>query len=99
MRNNLLLILAFCNAGPWPASTQAMGLRYQVIGIVLTVDPAHRTCAAIPNYMEAMSMPYSVLDAKTLGPAPPRRLHRIHPGRRKDPPLRRVHPPAPFRIF
>jgi protein SCO1 len=44
--------------------------RYSVTGIVLKVDPAHHTfvasCAAIPGYMEAMSMPYSVLDDKEM---------------------------------
>jgi protein SCO1 len=44
--------------------------RYQVTGIVLKVDPLHRSfvasCAAIPGYMQAMSMPYSVLDDKEL---------------------------------
>lgn len=44
--------------------------RYPVTGIVLTVDQAHHSfvasCAAIPGYMEAMSMPYSVRDDKEL---------------------------------
>jgi len=44
--------------------------RYPVTGIVLRVDPAHRTfvasCAAIPGYMEAMSRPYSVRDPRDL---------------------------------
>ena len=43
---------------------------YPVTGIVLKVDPAHRSftasCAAMPGYMEAMSMPYSVRDPKLL---------------------------------
>lgn len=44
--------------------------RYPVSGIVLQVDAAHGTftasCAAIPGYMEAMSMSYSVADPKEL---------------------------------
>ena len=44
--------------------------RYPVTGIILKLDPAHRaftaSCAAIPGYMEAMAMPYHVLDEKAL---------------------------------
>src|ERR1700693_2099368 len=44
--------------------------RFAVTGIVLKVDRGQRTfvasCAAIPGYMEAMAMPYSVRDAKEL---------------------------------
>jgi protein SCO1 len=44
--------------------------RYPVTGIVLQVDRAHHSftasCAAIPGYMEAMSMPYPVRDDKEL---------------------------------
>jgi protein SCO1 len=44
--------------------------RYEVAGIILKVDPAHHSfvasCAAIPGYMEAMSMTYSVVDDKEL---------------------------------
>ena len=44
--------------------------RYPVTGIVLKVDRQHRSfvasCAAIPGYMEAMSMPYSVPDEREL---------------------------------
>jgi protein SCO1/2 len=58
----LLLLLA---AGSLAAET-----RYPVTGIVLNVDPARRSfdasCAAIPGYMEAMTMPYSVLDDREL---------------------------------
>jgi protein SCO1/2 len=49
--------------------------RYAVTGIVLAVDPVHHrftaSCAAIPNYMEAMSMSYSVRDAKELAAIQP----------------------------
>ena len=44
--------------------------RYPVTGVVLRVDPARRSfeasCAAIPGYMEAMAMAYSVLDEHQL---------------------------------
>src|ERR1044071_2171839 len=44
--------------------------RYPVTGIVLKVDRPHRSftasCAAIPGYMEAMSMTYSVRNEKEL---------------------------------
>ena len=44
--------------------------RYPVTGLVLKVDPTHRTfvasCTAIPGYMEAMVMPIPVRDAKAL---------------------------------
>src|SRR5580658_4525995 len=44
--------------------------RYPVTGLVLKIDPAHRTfvasCTAIPGYMEAMVMPIPVHDAKVL---------------------------------
>ena len=44
--------------------------KYPVNGMVLSVDRAAKTmvvsCKAIPNYMEAMSMPFSVRDAKLL---------------------------------
>jgi protein SCO1 len=52
------------------ASSAAAATRYPVTGIVLTVDRPQRSfeasCAAIPGYMEAMSMPYSVLDQRQL---------------------------------
>ena len=48
-----------------PAAT-----RYPVTGIVVKVDRSHRSfvasCAAIPGYMEAMAMPYAVLDEHQL---------------------------------
>ena len=44
--------------------------RYPVTGLVLQVDRPHRSfvasCAAIPGYMEAMSMPYSVRSDKEI---------------------------------
>jgi protein SCO1 len=54
-----LCLALLLGAGPAP-STQ----HYQVSGLVLSVDPAHRTVTvshdAIPGYMEAMVMPYRV---------------------------------------
>jgi protein SCO1 len=44
--------------------------RYPVLGLVLTVDPAHNSmvasCGEIPGYMEAMTMPFDVRNAKEL---------------------------------
>jgi protein SCO1/2 len=52
------------------AGTLVAATRYPVTGIVLKVDRPHRSfdasCAAIPGYMEAMEMPYSVLDDREL---------------------------------
>ncbi len=57
--------------------------RYPVTGIVLKVDLPHRTfvasCAAIPGYMEAMAMQYSVRTKGTRQPAA-RRIGRVHAG-------------------
>jgi protein SCO1/2 len=59
-----LLALAAC-AAAWGAAK-----RYAVTGIVLKVDAARRTfvasIAAIPGFMEAMAMPFSVRDVKEL---------------------------------
>ena len=64
VRERLALSLLFA------ASLVFAADRYPVTGIVLKVDPPNRTfiasCAAIPGYMDAMSMPYSVLDDKEL---------------------------------
>jgi protein SCO1 len=44
--------------------------RYSARGLILTLDPAHHTMIvstnAIPGFMEAMTMPYSVRDSKEL---------------------------------
>jgi protein SCO1 len=58
----------------WLSLLSAVGLtaatRYPVTGIVLKVDRPNRgfvaSCAAIPGYMEAMAMPYSVLNDREL---------------------------------
>jgi protein SCO1/2 len=53
----------------WVGSAWAIK-RYPVTGIILKVDADRRTfsasCSAIPGYMEAMIMPYSVRDGKAL---------------------------------
>jgi len=53
----------------------AAATRYPVTGIVLNVDRPHRSfdasCGAIPGYMEAMAMPYSVLDDRELADLKP----------------------------
>jgi|HubBroStandDraft_1064217.scaffolds.fasta_scaffold00214_12 protein SCO1/2 len=52
--------------------------RYPVTGLVLKIDPAHRTfvasCTAIPGYMEAMVMPIAVRDGKALDSLKPSTL-------------------------
>src|ERR1700687_2678228 len=44
--------------------------RYEVRGLVVSVDRAHRSmvvsCNEIPGFMAAMAMPFSVADAKVL---------------------------------
>src|SRR3954464_2157346 len=57
------------------ATNLAAATRYPVTGIVLEVDRPHRSfvasCAAIAGYMEAMAMPYSVLDDRQLADLKP----------------------------
>ena len=57
------------------AASLAAATRYPVTGVVLKVDPPHRSfeasCAAIPGYMEAMAMAYSVLDNRELADLKP----------------------------
>ena len=66
----LLLLLSVLAAASLGAAT-----RYPVTGIVLKVDRSQRSfeasCAAIPGYMEAMAMPYSVLDDRELADLKP----------------------------
>src|SRR6185437_4045951 len=58
-----------------PAASLAAATRYPVTGIVLKVDQPHRTfeasCKAIPGYMDAMSMAYSVLQDRELADLKP----------------------------
>jgi protein SCO1/2 len=54
----------------WNCVVLAAATRYPVTGVVLKVDAQHRSfeasCAAIPRYMDAMAMAYSVLDEHQL---------------------------------
>jgi protein SCO1 len=61
----LCLLSALLFAAPlWAAQ------RYQVNGLILSVDPAHlsflASCKSVPGYMDAMEMPYSVRDSQLL---------------------------------
>jgi protein SCO1/2 len=65
MRKTAVLTILCAGAGTiWAAQ------RYPVTGLVLKIDPAHRTfvasCTAIPGYMAAMVMPIPVRDGKAL---------------------------------
>jgi protein SCO1/2 len=50
--------------------SSAAAERYPVTGVILKIDRPHRTfvasCAAIPGYMEAMVMPFTVREEKAL---------------------------------
>jgi protein SCO1/2 len=65
MRRREILTLAACLTG-----TAWGGKRYPVTRIILKIDPSHRSfvasIAAIPGYMEAMSMPFTVREVKEL---------------------------------
>jgi protein SCO1 len=61
----LMLVLLLLAAIPaWAAETHAMS------GLVLKVDAAHKSmtvsCKGVPGYMDAMTMPFEVRDAKIL---------------------------------
>ena len=60
----LLAVLLASTTSSWSAQ------KYSASGLVLRVDPSHRTifvsCESIPGYMDAMIMPISVRDSKTL---------------------------------
>jgi protein SCO1/2 len=60
----LSIAVCLCAGSIWGAK------RYPVTGIMLKTDGQHKTfvasCAAIPGLMEAMVMPYNVLDEKAL---------------------------------
>ena len=57
----LLLSLAACTR---PAPQAQVKHRYPLTGKIVSLDPAHQTAkidgAAIPNYMEAMTMDYPI---------------------------------------
>jgi protein SCO1/2 len=58
------VLFAFLPVLSWGAT------QYPATGMVLKVDPAHKTmlvsCQSIPGFMEAMAMPFAVPDAKDL---------------------------------
>jgi len=64
---SLLVVLALSLSVATCASAEQ---RYSARGLILKLDPAHNTMVvsadAIPGFMEAMTMPYSVRDAKEL---------------------------------
>jgi protein SCO1 len=66
MQRAIFLALAVC----FSVTPMCAQKRYPVTGIILKVDSPHLTfvssCAAIPGYMEAMVMPFTVRDAKAL---------------------------------
>jgi protein SCO1 len=61
----ILVVLIFLVTAPTWAARQ-----YSATGMILTVDKAHRifvaSCQPIPGFMEAMSMPFEVREAKEL---------------------------------
>src|SRR5271170_997646 len=72
MNSKALSLFLLCALGLRASSIQ----RYEVTGLVLTVDTPHRTVLVshdrIPGYMDAMTMPYKVDD--------PRQLESLKPG-------------------
>jgi len=61
---SLVVLIFLVTALVWAAR------QYSATGMILTVDKAHRifvaSCQPIPGFMEAMSMPFEVRDAKEL---------------------------------
>lgn len=70
-RLSILCLLALYLASHFAAAAT----RYAVSGLVVSVDPSSRTmvvsCEAIPGYMDAMVMPFSVRDGKELAGVAP----------------------------
>ena len=66
MKQAVLLAIVACCCATRSQAAQ----RYQVTGLILKIDRPHRnfvaSCTAIPGYMEAMVMPFSVLQEKAL---------------------------------
>ena len=66
MKPAALLVLAITGALGWAQAEQ----RYDVAGMVIKVEPEHRefvvSCRAIPGYMEAMVMPFTVRNVHEL---------------------------------
>jgi protein SCO1/2 len=65
-----------CNNKPASNASQTPAKRYQLKGKVVSVDQKNKTVdidsAAIPGFMDAMTMPYSV--------KPESELEQLHPG-------------------
>ena len=74
MMRTIAVAMLLCVA----AETTWAAQRYPVTGLVLKIDPTHRTfvasCKAIPGYMDAMVMPIPVRDAKALDALKPSAL-------------------------
>ena len=71
----LLMVVGFLTAARgWAVE------KHDISGLVLSVDAAHRSmtvsCASVPGYMDAMTMPFDVRDAKM--------LDRVKPGENID---------------
>jgi protein SCO1 len=66
MKRSIFLAIAVCLGAGHTWATE----RYPVTGLILKIDRSHQTfiasCAAIPGYMEAMTMPFPVRDQKLL---------------------------------
>src|SRR5277367_2352096 len=64
MKPLLMLFVVLAAAPGWAGETHAMS------GLVLKVDAAHRSmtvsCNSVPGYMDAMTMPFDVRDARML---------------------------------
>lgn len=60
-----LIVLVFLTAARGPAAQN-----HDLSGLVLNIDAAHKSmtvsCTAVPGYMDAMTMPFDVRDAKML---------------------------------
>jgi protein SCO1/2 len=68
MKATILLVIALLLSPP--VLRPAPAKRYPVTAVILKIDRPHRTfvasCAAIPGYMEAMVMPFTVRQDKSL---------------------------------
>ena len=78
--------------------SSAAAERYPVTGVILKIDRPHRTfvasCAAIPGYMEAMVMPFTVREEKALDgldPSTPVEFTLVVEGPHPNPEAIRVH--------
>lgn len=63
-RRALIILVLLTALRGWPAETHSLS------GLVVNVDPAHKSltvsCNSVPGYMDAMTMPFDVREAKTL---------------------------------